>query len=229
VKWGTDDWPIFGNKGEPVGTFVKPNVGKNYPIVRPATSDEFSSRTLGLQWQWNHNPIDNKWSLKERPGFLRLKSSAAANFTIAPNTLTQKLWDDAGVITVKLDVSHMADGQYAGFTFMYGIFSGWIGVAQTNSERKLDWNGPGGPVFKGDTLWLRGTYQADQAHFAYSLDGKTFTDAGRPYAIGFGNWKGTRPALYSYGSNAGYIDVDYFHYSYGKTIQEAMSFAEDNP
>src|SRR3546814_12201541 len=60
------------------------------PFAEPPSSDDFSSRKLGLQWQWNHNPDDGKWSLKERPGFLRLHATQADGIWTARNTLTQK-------------------------------------------------------------------------------------------------------------------------------------------
>ncbi len=41
LQW-VDDWPVIGNHGEPVSTFRKPAVGKVYPIMTPATSDEFN-------------------------------------------------------------------------------------------------------------------------------------------------------------------------------------------
>ena len=47
-------------------------------------------------------------------------------------------------------------------------------------------------------------------------------DAGATFKLGFVNWKGSRPALYSFGPNGGYVDVDFFHYTYGTTVQEAM-------
>jgi beta-xylosidase len=223
VKWGEDDWPVFGHDGRPVDGMKKPNVGKVYPLERPVTDDEFASPKLGLQWQWNHNPLNDKWSLTERPGFLRLKASPAENFGIARNTLTQKLWDDAGVVEVKMDVGGMADGGRAGLAFMFGTTFGWVGVTQANGSRAIEWDKGIGPGLKSNDLWLRGTYQADQAHFAYSLDGKTFTDTGITYQLGYGNWKGSRPALYSFGPNGGYVDVDSFHYAFGTTVQEAMA------
>nr|AIA94849.1 CAZy families GH62/GH43 protein [uncultured Opitutus sp.] len=50
----------------------------------------FTAATLGLQWQWNHNPDNTKWSLTERAGHLRLRPTAATSFWTARNTLTQK-------------------------------------------------------------------------------------------------------------------------------------------
>ncbi len=55
MKW-VDDWPVMGANGEPVLTYRKPNVGKTYPVMTPADTDEFNGSQLGLQWQWAANP-----------------------------------------------------------------------------------------------------------------------------------------------------------------------------
>ena len=217
VKWGDDDWPIFGDEGKPVDSWTKPNVGKTYPIERPATSDEFDSETLGLQWQWNHNPINENWTLTEHPGFLRLKALPANNLSTARNTLTQKLWDDTGTIEIKLDVTGMEDGQRAGLGFMAGNRFGWVGVYHNNGSIKLDWQNQNGeaPELSGKTVWLRGTYTNLNCKFSYSLDGQTFVETSSTFRMGFQSWKGSRPVIYSVGPNGGYVDVDYFHYEYG--------------
>lgn len=59
---------MLGIDGKGVETFKKPDVEENYAIKTPATSDEFNLPKLGLQWQWNHNPDDDKWSLTEYKG-----------------------------------------------------------------------------------------------------------------------------------------------------------------
>ena len=57
-----NDWPIIGidadgnGIGEPVHSYKKPNVGKNYPVITPPENDEFNGSKLGLQWQWHANP-----------------------------------------------------------------------------------------------------------------------------------------------------------------------------
>ena len=86
-----DDWPVWGTPDSPgrvPAIARKPILGK--PMLSPATSDDFEMPTLGLQWQWNHNPDDTRWSLTERPGWLRLKPTVADSFWLAHNTLTQK-------------------------------------------------------------------------------------------------------------------------------------------
>jgi beta-xylosidase len=216
VTWGADDWPVFGNNTQPVAAWKKPNVGRNYPIQRPATSDEFDARTLGLQWQWNHNPVDDHWSLTDRPGFLRLQALPAASLSVARNTLTQKLWDDQGAIDVKLDLAGMADGGHAGFAFMTGNRFSGLGAVQQGTQRKIEWDGGQGPEITGNSLWLRGTYQGIDGRFLYSVDGTHFVPAGAAARMGFASWKGSRPVVYCYGPG-GHVDLDYFHYQYGPT------------
>ena len=83
VHW-LDGWPVFGDWAEGTLTLRKPLVraGQTEPDARPAqptlaTSDDFSSPQLGLQWQFNHNPDPRHYSLTERPGHLRLHALRA--------------------------------------------------------------------------------------------------------------------------------------------------------
>jgi beta-xylosidase len=218
VTWGDDDWPVFGNKGEPMAEWKKPDVGKSYPVSRPQSSDEFSASRLSPIWQWNHNPVPEAWSLAKRAGYLRLEARPAPDLANARNSLTQKLWGDAGVIDVKLDASRMLDGQRAGFAFMSGSDFGWVGVAQANGERKIAWNDGEGPVVGRADVWLRGIVQGDSARLFYSLDGASYTDTGTTVTLRFRFWKGARIAIFSYGANGGAADFDYVRYDYGDSV-----------
>jgi beta-xylosidase len=213
VKWGDDDWPIFGDNGKPVDAWKKPDVGGVYPIEKPRVNDEFNSPNLALMWQWNHNPVPGAWSLSARPGWLRLTALPAASLTLARNTLTQKLWDESGVVDAKLDAGNMAEGQRAGFTFISGNQFGWVGVL----DHHIAWEGGGGPTIPGNEVWIRGTYHGDAARLWYSLDGRNFVDTGQIFQLKFGFWKGARVGIFSYGPHGGAADFDYFHYQYGKT------------
>jgi beta-xylosidase len=214
VTWGADDWPVFGNEGTPVDEWKKPNVGKTFPIERPQTNDEFTGTSLSPIWQWNHNPVPDVWSLKKRPGFLRLEAQPSDSLSLARNTLTQKLWDDAGTVDVKLDVGAMRDGQHAGFAFMSGGDFGWVGVVQDNGTRTIAWADGKGPVVTGRDVWLRGVAKGDTARLFFSLDGRTYTDTGVTFKLRFVYWKGARLAIFSYGGNGGAADFDYVRYRY---------------
>ena len=58
ARWTDDGWIVIGEDkdgdgiGNPVQTYRKPNVGKTYAAVNPQTSDEFTEKTPGRQWQW---------------------------------------------------------------------------------------------------------------------------------------------------------------------------------
>lgn len=215
VAWGEDGWPVFGDKGQAVQQWKKPNVGKTYPIEKPAASDEFDQPALSPIWQWNHNPLDDRWSLSERAGWLRLKAAPATQPSSARNTLTEKLWDDRGVIDVHLDAGRMTDGQRAGFAFISGDKFGWIGVGQEAGVRHVQWEGGEGPELKTSEVWLRGSHDGDTARVAYSLDGKEFTDSGTTFKLKFMFWKGARFGVFAYGSEGGVADFDYIRYRYG--------------
>jgi beta-xylosidase len=216
VTWGTDDWPVFGDNGKSVDVWKKPDVGKTYPITRPQTSDEFDSLSLSPIWQWNHNPIDDNWSLLVHPGYLRLRTEPATSPNQARNTLTQQLWDNSGLIDAKFDTSNLVDGQKSGLAFMSGGVLNWVGPSQLGGVRRVSWNNDIGPVLKSNDLWVRGTYQGDQARLYFSFDGKQFVDTGQNVTLKFADWKGARVALMAYGPKGGALDVDYFRYSYGK-------------
>jgi len=235
VRWA-EDWPIMGKHvagrtwGEPVLTHAKPDVGKTYPITGPQDSDEFDSPALGLQWQWDHNPVDSNWSLTARKGHLRLKASRNG-----ANKLTQKLADPGCAATTELDVSHLRDGEQAGL-YVWGYARGWIAVEQADGKRIIrmhhnhgGWRGKGkqfqadGPAVQADTVWLRAHVGTDQkASFAYSLDGKQFVELGEKAPLYFDWWKGSRFALFCFTSSrdkdepVGHGDFNWFHYEPGK-------------
>jgi hypothetical protein len=162
--------------------------------------------------------VPSAWSLVERAGWLRLRALPAADLKEARNTLTQKLWDDAGVDDVQLDVRSTADGQRAGLTFLSGSAFAWIGVAQEAGVRRIRWEAAEGPVLRGKAVWLRASYQGDEARLGYSLDGRVYVDAGVSFTLKFGHWKGARIALFSYGPG-GSADFDHFRYRYGERLE----------
>jgi beta-xylosidase len=216
VTWNADGWPVFGDNGHSVNQWKKPNVGKDYPIEHPQRSDEFNAPMLSPIWQWNHNPVNDAWSLTARPGWLRLKALPATGPSIARNSLTEKLWGQDGVIDTKFDISTMAEGQRAGFAFMSGDVFDWVGVTQSNGVRRITWESGEGPVLGGKEVWFRGTYQGKEARLFYSLDGGHYTDTGQAVELKFGKWKGARPALFCFGPNGGAVDVDFVKYNLEK-------------
>lgn len=100
-----EGWPVIGidkdgdGCGNPVLTYRKPNVGKNYPNVNPQESDEFDHYTLQPQWQWQAN-INEKWAwYAGEKGFVRLYSyPVPADY--------KNLWDVSNLLLQKTPAPH---------------------------------------------------------------------------------------------------------------------------
>lgn len=228
VKW-IDGWPILGKPGaDGFGHMVweakKPIQGR--PIVWPQTNDDFDETTLSPQWEWNYQPRAGKWSLTERPGFLRLhafKPLKYGDLMTAGNTLSQRaMRTQLNVVVVKVDISRMADGQIAGLCHFAGEYSAF-GVSETSGTRRIVLRTSGeyttGPSLDSNTIWLSNTWKRDGlSQYSYSLDGIHFIPFGRPWQLTWGGYRGDHVGLFTYNDQAdsGFVDVDWFQYSISK-------------
>ena len=225
VNW-VAGWPIIGKPGaDTIGRMVwsgkKPVATKQKHI--PQTSDDFSSTALAPQWEWNHQPRREKWSLSQRGGWLRLHSFKPLepnNLLKAGNSLTQRSYRTTNNdVVVKLDLTGMQDGQKAGLAhYGYPKYAA-IGVSCDGKNRTLEFSLKGavtkGPVIKEKALWLKSKWGLDGTNkYFYSLDGKTYKAFGEEYQLVWGAYRGDRIAIYSYNdkADAGFVDIDYFHY-----------------
>lgn len=223
VEW-IDGWPMMGSGNKDVITYPKPNIGKTYPVKAPATSDNFDTSTLGLQWQWNHNPDNTKWSLHEHKGYMRLKASLAKSLKHARNTLTQRVQGPSSEGTVEIDLSGLKDGNVAGF----GIFEfpyAYVSVEQENGKRKIVMNNNEEIVetienFEGNKIWIRAraTDKNFKALFYYSLDGNKFYRIGNELKMGLGLvWTANRFALFNFSKTekgvGGFADFNWFRFT----------------
>jgi beta-xylosidase len=226
VRW-VDDWPVIGDPipgsqaGQPVASHALPDVGGPPSQLRLQDSDEFEAPVLGPQWEWNHNPDDHGWSLTERPGFLRLRAQPANDLVTARNTLTQVLQGPATVVTARVDVSHMGEGQRAGLA-MFGARPSWIGLVREHRATRFAFASAGaetlGPEAAGPFVELRVEVGPDQlARYSFRhAEGAAFQPFGEPAPLRFAWWKGARPALFSFvkpgqAAGSGWIDVDWVH------------------
>jgi len=224
VEW-KDSWPMLGKEGNGKGVVVneKPKVGKTHPITVPATTDEFNTSTLGLQWQWNHNPDNEKWSLTERKGYLRLHPSFANDLTMSRNTLTQRVQGPASEGTVEIDVSRLKDGNNAGF----GIFQkpyAYIAVRKVGNKKCLLMINNGQVIdsidqFIPNKIWIKAsaTHIGFTATFSYSVDGKKFIPFGNQLKMDLGYaWTANRFALFNFSTRKegvdGYADFNWFRF-----------------
>lgn len=227
VTW-VDGWPLIGKVGpDKIGRMVwagkKPVQADTKFHIK--TTDEFDSTKLPQQWEWNYQPRAEKWSLTERKGWLRLHAFMplkTGGLPAAGNTLTQRsMRTKANTVITKLDISKMADGQHAGLAHFGVPFYSATGVFYDGKNRYLEYNWKGkrtiGPKLSTKNIWLKSTWGLDgKSRYHYSLDGIKYVPFGDVYQMQWGSYRGDRIALYSYNdkAEAGYVDVDFFRYTY---------------
>jgi beta-xylosidase len=226
VRWA-NDWPVMGNApegattGEPVKEYTMPVVLHPQPTDKPQTSDDFNEKTLSPMWEWNHNPVNEGWSLTEQPGFLRLHTAFSQDLLHARNTLTECLQDETAEVTVRLDLNRLAAGDRAGLS-LFDVSKSYVAVVQGERSRKLVFSNKdaetAGTEISSRFVQLRGRVDGEVATYAYSLDdGATFTPIGTEVKLAFGWWKGARPAVFAFNTdpgakNHGFVDVDWVNY-----------------
>jgi beta-xylosidase len=228
VKW-VDGWPIPGElDSEGIGGLIwaapKPVAG--FPFTKPMGSDEFDAKKLSNIWQWNYQPRADKWSITERPGYLRLhafRPIETGKFFKAGNTIAQRyIRSDSVLVESKIDISHMEDGQNAGLThFNGGKNYSNLGIVQKDGLRQLTYEEDGTATI-GETIpagitsiWLRSSVGVDMINsYSYSFDGKNYTSFGGKYVLKWGSYRGDYIGIYCFNNfeDKGYIDVDWFHY-----------------
>lgn len=226
VRW-QDGWPrvgvdIDGNGiGEPVYVWKKPAMDSIFPIAAPQTSDNFDSTALGLQWQWNHNPVNEAWSLTEKPGSLSLNALQAESFVQARNTCTQKVMGTTGEVMAEMDLSKIVEGQKAGICSMSKIYN-LLGVYKKEgkmyifTDRKGQVHEEKAIAAKRIFLKLTLDIKSGNNRFSYSLDNKSYTMIDGAFDTQWGYWKGTRIGLFSFNerSNGGTASFNQFIYHY---------------
>ncbi|HEX2862013.1 MAG TPA: glycoside hydrolase 43 family protein [Lacunisphaera sp.] len=233
VVW-RDDWPVIGhdpdgdNTGEPVMTHDKPVLTVGTPAV-PATSDEFDFPQLGLQWQWQGNPVASWSSLAERPGFLRLRCQPEphpANLYRVPNLLLQKFPAPSFSATTTVQLHPQAAGDAAGL-LVFGYDYAWIGLQASEqgfaviyaSRKEASTDGPEtrhillehAPAAVRLRIAVR---EGGLCRFAFSMDGTAFTEAKEEFIATCGHWVGAKIGLFASSpasaTTRGEADFDWF-------------------
>ena len=240
MKW-INNWPVIGidkdgdGCGEPVLTYKKPNVGKQYPVVNPVESDEFNSRELGLQWQW-HNISKPIWAYyASEKGFIRLYSVIPPtrkkfnNLLDNTNLLLQKIpAEEFSVVTKFTFKPHLNNtlGERAGFIVM-GFAYTVLSVENKNGKYVISQStctnaNEGGQEIvnssvsvTSDIFYFKLEMEKEaKCSFSYSIDGEKYIKIGTSFAVQKARGTGSKIGLFCNRNeesiDAGWIDVDYF-------------------
>lgn len=239
VRW-VDGWPMLGDDNGNVPFTGKIPLKPYDTGNRIVESDDFSSNQLKNVWQWNHNPVNNAWSLKERKGYLRLRTSRVVdNIFLAPNSLTQRMEGPKCSGTVSLDVSKMKNGDVAGisaFNGDAGLLSvtmidnkKWIIMSENSSVLDNSTKAVKNVVatekekieLTSEKVFLRidadFNLNKDIATFYFSVDNKNWIKIGTDYKMIFDYrrmFMGSKFAIYNFATKeiGGYVDVNAFNY-----------------
>ena len=228
-------WAPTPDKTKDLMDFYVDNVTVKEKVVDKESAEsgehDYNGSNLDLVWQWNHNPNNNNWSLTDRAGWLRLTTgSKATSILNARNTLTQRTFGPTCSGKIKMDISGMKNGDYAGlaaFSYNYG----YIAVKKEGTAAKLvmvdahnnqaeDADKPrvaASVDCKSDIVYLKEDFNfagGDKVTFYYSFDGSTWTQLGDPMQLSYElkHFMGSKFAIFNYAtkSTGGYADFDYF-------------------
>ncbi|NCB08401.1 MAG: glycoside hydrolase, partial [Bacteroidia bacterium] len=231
VKW-EDGWPVLGVDGK-VPEILDLPAGKGL-IPGIVNSDEFNRKKndpdLPLVWQWNHNPVNNLWSVHAREGYLRLTIGRIdTSFVYVRNTLTQRTFGPVCSGIALMDVSNMKNGDFAGMCALQRKY-GQVGVKMTGGKKFIYMvsNETDTPAeIESLPLSQNEVYmkidcdfrdRVDIARFYFSLDGKIWTAIGGPLKMQYTlmeHFMGYRFGLFNYATEntGGNVDFDYFRIS----------------
>ena len=234
-----DGWPILGDENGKVPETM-PQGGNEMAGTNLVTSDDFNDDKLSLFWQWNHNPIDEAWSLTERKGYLRLRTNKVVqNVYEARNTISQRMEGPRCMASVTFDLNKMKDGDRCGFAAFNG-HSGLLTIARNDKDLTLTQSNTvvnltdrdkavtsvdediiETVTLKAKTVSLRidadFTPGKDIATFYYKVGNGEWRKIGKPYKMRFHYrplFMGTRYAIFNYATkqSGGYVDIDSFNY-----------------
>ena len=214
---------------------------RNTPLFVSDVSDEFNTPAIGLQWQWQAN-YDEKFGVPTAFGTFRIYTYKLKedwkNLWLVPNMLLQKVPTDEFTVTTKLRLTTKADGQFGGLIMMGLDYSALVvrrtaqrfqlvqmtckgadkGNAQTErvvttlkptAQDKTDYK----PGIHED-IYLRMTVsKGGTVHFAYSTDGKKFSNCGDTFKMKEGKWIGAKFGYISAETDAkadrGWVEADW--------------------
>ncbi len=229
MTW-VNDWPVIGvdadgdGCGEPVAEFRKPQVNRNSEPVAPSESDEFDSRTQGLEWQWHAN-YHEFFGFPTESGYMRILahrlSSGCINYWEVPNLYLRKFPAEEFGATTRIRFTAKEEGDRGGIIVMGWDYSHLslvkkgdrlvleqaicMDAEQGNPERTIEV-----ATLKFDEVYKVGSYnylkdiylrvevaKGGSCRFSYSEDGVKYIAVGEKFKARQGKWIGAKVGLFA--------------------------------
>lgn len=202
ITWDSDGFPVLTTVDGGWGVSYPYPVEKS-PMTDLLYTDSFTGTSLSPQWEWNHNPDPDYYSVND--GVTLQTATITDQFYLARNTLTHRIYGPNSRATIRLTVDNMAQGDRAGLVMLRDS-SAYVAIINQGSSFRIsqvsdltmdaDWN----PLSDGSeiegvdltdsvsSIWFRVAADISPsgngtAEFAYSTDGSTFSSIGSSYEL----------------------------------------------
>jgi len=239
MNW-ENDWPTMGEDldgdgtGQPVLRYKKPAVKGDQAIATPADSDEFDGDAIGLQWQWQANPVATWAFANPAAGKLRLFTAQlpekAKNLWDVPNLLLQKFPAEEFTTTTSLEFhpNLKLKNEQVGLIVM-GMSYAYLGLENTEDGMILNYvtciDAEHGKaevkkkIAKLDSNAVQLRVKVGKGgfcQFSFSEDGTEFTMVEGEFKAVPGKWIGAKVGLFAtrtgHTNDSGFVDVDWFRF-----------------
>lgn len=222
VTW-IDGWPVIGDPDDnQVGRMVLRHALPRGTTPSPSIHPESCFQGFDLpDWEWNYHPRDNTYHRTRRSLTLHAQVPlTSGDLLTAAGTITLRSWQTPfNEVTVRMNTRAMAEGQRSGLCHLTQRWSE-LGVEMRNGQRCLYVRDAEGQykLLMDDAprvVWLRTVWGLEgQARYLYSINGRTWVDAGIVYPLQWAFYRGDRIGLYTYNDLAaeGSATFTRFHY-----------------
>ncbi|KAI0551941.1 glycoside hydrolase family 43 protein [Xylaria curta] len=207
ITWDDDGFPSLVTDSAGAWGKSYPNPLPRRPLGSWTGTDMFQGTTLGVNWEWNHNPDQTKYKVNN--GLTLQTATVTDDLFHARNTLVHRMYGEFPVGTVGIDFTGMADGDVTGLSAFRDTAS-WIGVVRNGSSYNIQvranatqdlssWatlstgtTAASAPVqITNRKIWFRCSLDARAsgtklAQYSYSLDNANFTNLGPKASLSSG-------------------------------------------
>lgn len=182
-----------------------------------------------LRSNWSSKSESSYWSLKERPGFLRLKSQQKDIKHIISNSFSKEIeFNSICDATCQIDLSNLKEGNETGMYFSNKNLN-YIQIRISKGIKKLElvinnkvYEGP--DVEVSDIMFCT-RIETTKAWFEYSIDGSNFIKLGEAFVLNASHKRSDNIGVFCFSqSENGSADIDWFYFKQKES--STVKFAE---
>ncbi len=138
LEWNEEGWPVV-NGDNPIEKAMKAPKLPKYTFKKDPPKDDFDNPNLALCWNYIRNPYEENYSLKERPGYLRLLGTAITmEDQDSPTFLGRRQTAMECKAAAKLDFDPKNEGEEAGLVIRGNeVNRAEIGITLKDGKRNV--------------------------------------------------------------------------------------------